>query len=309
LLGTGLIAIYVVGILLDIVAGMDSWNRAAPVMKKMLIAGLGCVAAAMVNPYGVKMYAYPFATLQSTAMQSSIQEWASPNFHEPKHIATLLLMLVILVMLGISRRRVKPREILLLFAGTTAALMSVRHIPIFVLVTTPILSGLIQGWLDRGQASSNSRANIFSLRKMMLNIAILLLLAGFAAGRVIYLAHRQPAEVARLFPQGAVEFLAQNDVPGPILNHYNWGGYVIWKLYPRYKVFIDGRADVYGESGMQEFGHAYYLTDDWHAPIEDWHIRSVLLPCDSPLATALKARGGWDKVYADSQAVILTRVP
>ena len=38
-----------------------------------------------------------------------------------------------------------------------------------------------------------------------------------------------------------------------MLNHYNWSGYFIWKLYPDYRVYIDGRADLYGDGFMSDF--------------------------------------------------------
>ena len=53
------------------------------------------------------------------------------------------------------------------------------------------------------------------------------------------------------------------------MNHYNWGGYFIWKLYPQYRVFMDGRADVYGDALMTEFGDSYYLTDNWRKSLAD----------------------------------------
>ena len=62
------------------------------------------------------------------------------------------------------------------------------------------------------------------------------------------------------FPAAAVAFLSREHPPGPILNHYNWGGYFIWKLYPEYRVFMDGRADVYGDTFMDEFA-ALLLPD------------------------------------------------
>ncbi len=40
--------------------------------------------------------------------------------------------------------------------------------------------------------------------------------------------------------------------PQPIYNEYIWGGYLIWRLYPDYRVYIDGRADVYGDSLVNE---------------------------------------------------------
>ena len=53
------------------------------------------------------------------------------------------------------------------------------------------------------------------------------------------------------------------------MNHYNWGGYFIWKLYPQYRVFMDGRADVYGDALMTEFGACYHLTGNWRKPLAD----------------------------------------
>jgi hypothetical protein len=92
------------------------------------------------------------------------------------------------------------------------------------------------------------------------------------------------------------------------MNHYNWGGYFIWKLYPQYKVYIDGRADLYGDSFLDEFASAYYLKGrSWRDPLEKWGLQMVVLPADAPLVTALKTLPGWGQVFSDRQAVVLTR--
>jgi hypothetical protein len=78
-------------------------------------------------------------------------------------------------------------------------------------------------------------------------------------------------------------------------------------LYPQYRVFMDGRADVYGDTLMTEFGSCYYLKDDWKKPLEAWGIRTVVLPPDAPLITALRSSPKWRQIYGDSEAVILTR--
>jgi hypothetical protein len=104
-----------------------------------------------------------------------------------------------------------------------------------------------------------------------------------------------------------VAFLAREHPSAPILNHYNFGGYFIWKLYPQYQVFTDGRADVYGDQFMNDFAAAYYFRDNWSLPLKQWGIRSLILPPDAPLITALQARPEWQQIYADSEAVILTK--
>ena len=93
------------------------------------------------------------------------------------------------------------------------------------------------------------------------------------------------------------------------MNHYNWGGYLVWKLYPDYRVYIDGRADVYGDDFMSQFASAYYVTNDWKKPLRQWSIWTVVLPPDSPLVTALRSSPEWKQIYTDAQAAVLRRVP
>jgi len=94
------------------------------------------------------------------------------------------------------------------------------------------------------------------------------------------------------------------------MNHYNWGGYFIWQLYPEYRVYIDGRADVYGDSFLEEFAATYYLRgSSWRSGLERWGVRTVVLPPDAPLVTALSSLPQWKVVFSDRQATVLTRVP
>ncbi|MGH9536566.1 MAG: hypothetical protein ACRD3H_01510, partial [Terriglobales bacterium] len=59
---------------------------------------------------------------------------------------------------------------------------------------------------------------------------------------------------------------------------------------------------------MDQFAATYYLTDDWKMPLRQWGIRTVILPPDAPLITALKSGNEWKQIYADPQAVILSRL-
>ena len=95
-----------------------------------------------------------------------------------------------------------------------------------------------------------------------------------------------------------------------MLNHYNWGGYFIWKLFPEYPVFTDGRADLYGDTFMDEFATTYYLRGkSWQDTLNRWKIQTVVLPPDAPLISALRAMPDWKEIFVDSQAVVLTRRP
>jgi len=309
-LGIAIMALFLVGDALDAACGFKCGPSPRARFRALALAIVACAVVVPLNPYGVAMYAYPVETLRSRTMQSYIGEWFSPDFHQHRYLPTLLMILATVALSALSPRRLRPREILLLAVTTYAALRSVRHIPIYALVAVPVLSAMVQACLQERGVAKRLERNPTSMTAAKASVNALLL-AGFlvfAVARVHYVTHRQAEMEAKELPARAVSFIAAQRPPAPILNHYNWGGYFIWKLYPEYQVYIDGRADLYGDAFMDDLATTYYLRgNSWQSPFERWGIRTVVLPPDAPLATALAARRDWKTIYADSQAVVLTK--
>jgi hypothetical protein len=137
---------------------------------------------------------------------------------------------------------------------------------------------------------------------------LLALIAGAVIARVALVALNQPKVEHEKFPAAAVDFLQKENLPGALYNAYGWGGYLIWRLYPAQRVFIDGRADVYGDAFIEDvFLKAYRGGADWRAPLEQSAVRVVLIEPGAPLAVQLAREREWRKVYEDSQAVIYAR--
>lgn len=309
-LGIVFLLLFLVGNFLDAALrpaeGVRLWSHS----KRLIVVFGLCVLVVPLNPNGFRMYRYPLETLQSSAMQEYISEWASPNFHQAEYAATLVLILAIVLFGALSPRRLRPRELLLLSVMAYAALRSVRHIPVFVLVAAPILAALIQSWLGEKHASWLAPSTTLTPAKLGLNGVLLVAFLFFAAFRIVYVLRNQEHAAKEKYPADAVARLLSDPAQGPVLNDYNWGGYLIWKAYPTYRVFIDGRADVYGDTFMNAFAATYYVRGgDWQASLEKWRIHSVLLPPDAPLVTALQDLPGWKNTYRDSQGVILTKTP
>ncbi|PYS77334.1 MAG: hypothetical protein DMF66_10305 [Acidobacteria bacterium] len=82
---------------------------------------------------------------------------------------------------------------------------------------------------------------------------------------------------------------------------------MIWNLYPDYRVYIDGRADVYGDDYLEEFLHTHDGVANWRAPLEREAVRTVFVNPDAPLASLLRQDAGWRKVFEDGEAVIFVR--
>jgi hypothetical protein len=308
--GIAFLLLFLIGDGLDLALGYKEPQLPRARFRHLALVTTACVAVVPLNPYGMQMYRYPFETLHSRAMLAYIGEWLSPDFHQPRYLPTLFLILATLVLPALSPRRLRPRELLLLTVTTYAALRSVRHIPIYVLVAVPLVSGIIEAWLRaRGKtALLDSPRNPLTPPKLIANAILLAGFLFFTIARLHYVVARQPETEAKEFPAAAASFLMTSRPTGPLLNHYNWGGYFIWKLFPAYRVYIDGRADLYGDAFMDQFAASYYLKGkSWRDPLDQWGIQTVVLPPDAPLTLALRQLPAWKEVFADRQAVVLTR--
>jgi hypothetical protein len=303
--GLALIAVYLVG---------DIGESGQPVAgSKQRIGYLAlvfflCLIVVPLNPNGVTMYLYPFETLTSRAMQTYIQEWFSPDFHLTEFQPFAWLLLATPASIALSGKRVALTHILLLVLFGYAGLRSARHIPIFALVAAPILTEHLWDVLKARGWSSALESNVRISRGMVLvNWILLLAILVVAIWRVSLVVANQSAVERAKFPAAAADFLQAQQLTLPLYNSYGWGGYLIWRLYPETRVFIDGRADVYGDAFIEVFLKAYRAGPDWHVPLDRYAVQVVLIESNAPLATELAQEAGWKKIYADPQAIIFQK--
>jgi hypothetical protein len=144
--------------------------------------------------------------------------------------------------------------------------------------------------------------------KLVLNVLLLLIAPlTFVALRVGNSVANQAATEAGTYPATAVDFITKEKPPQPIYNEYGWGGYLIWRLYPEYRVNMDGRADVYGDQLIEEFLAAHVGEPEWRNYLDKHGVRTVLLRPDVPLASLLRQDLAWQKVFEDQGSVIFVK--
>lgn len=309
LLGVVLLATYVVG------EALRSWRAPAgerglsPQQIRLLAAVTGVsFLAALLNPNGYHLWLYPFETLGSSAMQSYIQEWQPPDFH-----FAIFWPFATMLALGVtgwvySPRRPPPTDVLLFLGTGGAGLLSARHIPLFAVVAAPIVA---RSWWNVlaetriGEALSPGSERTPGRPARALNWSLLLLALLAAAAWTGVKAAGNDEAITRRYPVAAVDFLKQSGLDQERgYNRYGWGGYLIWRGIP---VFVDGRADVYGDDFLLYYRQTLELQDGWREPLDDFDVTYALLGKDSALATLLVASDGWQERYADDQARIFVR--
>jgi hypothetical protein len=93
---------------------------------------------------------------------------------------------------------------------------------------------------------------------------------------------------------------------GRMFNEFNWGGYILYRSWPKQQVFLDSQSDFYGEVLMKDYQKLATAQDDWEQLLRKYRVDWALIPVDWPLTRALETQG-WKIVYQDQTAVILVK--
>jgi hypothetical protein len=106
------------------------------------------------------------------------------------------------------------------------------------------------------------------------------------------------------FPVAAVDYISKANLKGPIFAPDQWGGYLIYRLYPQAKVVLDDRHDFYGESFLKSYLKLIHLEPGWEEFLHDHPANCLVLPRESALANILAETDNWRAIYRDDVAVI-----
>jgi hypothetical protein len=262
-----------------------------------------CLAATALNPYGPRLLLYPLATVRIPVLQTHILEWQSPDFSSPQTLPFLVMLLLLPISLGASRTPARATEMVLLSCWMALALIAVRNVAVFALAAAPVIarhSAAALETLPRAQAGGPRR----EARGLNAVIGALLILLGIAWLAVQLGPQRNEAYLRAQVPVAAIAALDKMSPAGNLFNDYNWGGYVLWRLFPKFSTFVDGRTDVFSAEVFDDYLTMWSAQNGWEAALERWDVGTVLLPPEAPLVSALE-RSGWAVPYEDAQAVIL----
>ena len=268
------------------------------------------VVAATLTPAHVEGLMFTFHLMILDNSWSYIQEWSSPDFHK-SHMRLFEMWLLGLFAIALAGRLKLPviRLLLTLFM-IHMTLKHQRFIPIAGIVLPFILAAPIsqQFYKVRNNIASKTKFNRTieclaqpasnGARFAVLAISVVILSATIMVGTI------KPVE--GITPQSAMNALRDNSVTGPIFNAYNFGGYLIYSGEP---VFIDGRADMYGDKFMKSYMDAVNLRnpDGLLAILRDFEIEATMLQPKAPAAALLDNLPDWKRLYADDIAIVHVR--
>jgi hypothetical protein len=157
------------------------------------------------------------------------------QLHYP-YIVFLLLSLLSLRYI----RKIGPVHALVLITFTAMSLASLRYLIFYMCAAAPIIARTVL-YIKEEKYINSYFSNLKSRDGLVFGLASVLG-AILVFSEIPDFARREFREnTAFAVPKDAAGFLNIQKIYGNMFNEYGIGGYLIWRLYPEKKVFIDGR--------------------------------------------------------------------
>jgi len=278
------------------------------------------LAMTFVTPFGLNNWRAIIRTLRNPMTHGLIEEWKPlitvmlPRVHHNPATAILYGVIIGLMAAFVITELLTPTLDdlpLALIAGlaTIAAVAAIRNIEIAMIAAAAPLAhhAALAGERLRGRrapapsAAPDSGGRLSKMHQVIYGCAAIAVM--FATG---LFSERLPAGIP--VPAGAVGYMRSRGLAGDILCDFNWGGYVIFHLAPRSRVFIDSRYDlVYPNSITAEYLEFYMDEAGANRVLDGWPHDFILIPPDSAAWRLMASRGDWKLIYRDPDSALFAR--
>jgi tetratricopeptide (TPR) repeat protein len=271
-------------------------NRPVGDERRLWLVAAACFLISGVNPNGFRVVQILFL-YRTSVIQSNNLEWQHPIFWE-FGIYSFLLFGSLLAML-VAWRRTRPVDWLLYFGFAAISLLAIRNTIFMGLIGPVVMATCVPKW------------------RRLPPIAVLLAVAALLGFDVAPAAKQGNVFALRAaeweLPSGAADFIQAHRIADRMFNNYETGGYLIWRLWPMQRDFIDPRGLSEGafadyrrilmnaDSGaLEKYGIEMVVTDGFD------YLSGQVYPIVMELA---ESRDKWKLVHADSKSVVFMRHP
>jgi hypothetical protein len=257
---------------------------------------LACTAATFFTPYHYLLYKQIFSYMfVETAVFDNIVELHPMFFRSPQDWIVLMLALTAAFACG-WKRGIRLFPVLLLMMAAFLAFRARRDTWVLALVALAVI----------GESFGSYRlAGAYRFTKMQTSLAIFagsLVLSVLAYGRGLSESGLERV-VDENYPARAAAYVRDKKLPGPIFNHYDWGGFLVWSL-PSLRVITDGRAELYSDSRLARSLRTWEGAPGWQTDPDLRQAKLIIADHGRALTALLRTDPGYQIVYEDATSVV-----
>jgi len=268
------------------------------------------IIATLINPNTINGALYPFNIFHNYGFQIAenynvFQIW---NQLQPKSTILYYFISVPLLfsLMLITFKKTKPIDWFLALFFTIFAASALRNLPLFVFATfIPFAKSLnsLYGKLFPDKAESFIKVTLYISVCLFLIWQVKDIITAHTFG------YQMPTEVSK-----SVDFIQENNIKGPMFNNFDIGSYLAYRLYPKEKVFVDGRPEAYPASFFQNIYIPIEQDKTIFQKADNKYLfnmiiisHSDLTPSNQQFLRDINANPNWKLVYLDPTMVIYVK--
>jgi hypothetical protein len=247
---------------------------------------------------------------------ANISEYQSPVFRSESMYCYMGLLFLALMACGRHFARREWTECMWILFFAAGSLVSARHIPLFIAMALPLVGLALNEWwvkFTAGKPRSSMTGVLAEMSEKVtgnlqpVSVWTALIIVGVA---LFTNTKNWPTDLsAKFFPIQAVHEYEGQLTSAHVFTTDQWGDYLLWTGYPRQKVFIDGRSDLYGDAIGRDYLTILEARSGWREAMARYKVNMVLVPPGTPLIELLSLNPDWQVLHRDKQAVLLTMQP
>lgn len=319
--------------LLEMLFGDARRQKAVQRLKRELPWFAATAAASILNPWGWGLYVALARQNQAMAEHARfLTEWfplpmtwaaisSSLSLRDPQ--GTVYVVLAVAAVAAVVAMMQRQPAAAILLAG--ACYESIRHVRMEALTACVVV--LVGGSVLHAAGGSIAErvSNVRVLQGLTLSVAGIFVLLGCirmfdVVSNRTYLIRDHVATfgagIGWWYPEAAANFIEEANLPGEILNTYDEGGFVLWRLGEHHRDYLDGRAIPFGTSIFENQLRLMAASPDsaeWQRLADRYDINTFILSLErrqkTPLARLKDFCGSrkWRPVYLDEVAAVFVR--
>jgi hypothetical protein len=296
-----------------VVLAVDDWRAGRSKLRvaRMAAATLGCAAATLINPFGIDVWSTFLQALSDPMIRPFIIDWQplttflisvahSAGGQVMQGLVPLLLFAFLTGSILMAPATDDAPLVIIAFVLIAAAFYANRNMALAVIaVCIPLAHHA--GIAVRKRRSVDDLIEAAAPNPLLLVVAaaMFILIGGELSNRL---------KTWEPLPGGALAFMKAHHLRGSILNHLDWGEYLIWHLSPQSAIFMDGRYElVYPDALLKEYLQFHFGQPQGARVLERYPHDFVLVKPESGAYRLTAANPGWKIVYRDPVAVLFAR--
>jgi hypothetical protein len=312
--GLALVGCYVVAAGWESVraAGRSWWRDGR--LRALALYLTACGLATLLNPYGWRVYQY-VAHTSGVAAGRHIDEWVPPGLNLLVSKVWVVSVLGLIVLFALPGRRPSAREVCLVLCFLPPACGSVRMVAWWMLVAAPIAASRLAAVLpprliaeEDGRRATVGTALAFALFVVACVFSLPWLERWNPVLTTLHHTERREAQL-----QAAADRLRERRPAGRIFSRFEWGEYLGWSLAPDYKVFMDGRIEIYSDRVWGDYSAITRGRADWQQVLDGYGVDCLLLDTaggyHADLLPLVERSPEWERAFETDRVVVFLRRP